>query len=181
MKSLVIARSGGQFAARQMIAASTHAGNVTDVLYFGTAAEAAALADCGAAAIATWSGPLLDTHPADAPLAVMERFINESTEKPAIVLFAGDPAGREWAPRLAWRLSAGIITEVIGWSTSGEGIAYRRPVYGGKAVATIVSDTPMTVLVVQAGALDAPEATAGGASPIATLDYEIAAQPSWRP
>lgn len=176
MKSLVIARSGAQYAARKMILASVHAGNATDVLFFGPADEAATLADCGAGHIATWSGATLETNPADGPLAVIERYAGET--KPDLILFAGDSSGREWAPRLAWRLKAGIVTEVVAWSTEGETLAFRRPVYGGKAVATIVSDTPQTIAVVQAGALDAPEATAAAAT-VKALDYDIAAQASW--
>jgi len=177
MKTLVVARSGATFAARKMILAARAAGYPVDVLFFGHSDEVGAFADCGAGEILTWNGAALETHPSDAALAMLETVCAQTPRE--LILFAGDSAGRDWAPRLAWRLKAGLITECIGWSEANGRVAFRRPVYGGKAIATIVSDTPVTIVVVQPGTLDAPEAAAAPASAVRTLVDDVAVLPAW--
>lgn len=178
MKTLIVARGGAEFAARKMILAVRHRGDTPAVLFFGTAEAAGALRDCGSGEIATWDGKALATSPGEAGVAVLERFAREY--QPELILFAADSSGREWAPRLAWRLGAGLITECTGWSTGADGkLAFERPVYGGKATATFVSETALSIAVVQAGTLEAPETAAESSAPVRVLDYAIATDPAW--
>jgi electron transfer flavoprotein alpha subunit len=63
--------------------------------------------------------------------------------QPSVVLFAGMSNGRDLAPRLAARLNAGVASDVdrLEW-TDGK-LRARRPVYSGKAFATVdVTSTP---------------------------------------
>ncbi len=63
--------------------------------------------------------------------------------QPAVVLFAGSSNGRDLAPRLAARLNTGVASDVdrLEW-TDGK-LRARRPVYSGKAFATVdVVGTP---------------------------------------
>ena len=63
--------------------------------------------------------------------------------QPSVVLFAGSSNGRDLAPRLAARLNAGVASDVdrLDW-TDGK-LRARRPVYSGKAFATVdVVSTP---------------------------------------
>jgi electron transfer flavoprotein alpha subunit len=63
--------------------------------------------------------------------------------QPAVVLFAGSSNGRDLAPRVAARLNAGVASDVdrLEW-TDGK-LRARRPVYSGKAFATVeISSTP---------------------------------------
>lgn len=63
--------------------------------------------------------------------------------QPAVVLFGGTSDGRDLAPRLAARLGAGVASDVdrLEW-TDGK-LRARRPVYSGKAFATVeVTGTP---------------------------------------
>jgi electron transfer flavoprotein alpha subunit len=66
-----------------------------------------------------------------------------SDVQPSIVLFAGTSNGRDLAPRLAARLNVGVASDVdrLEW-TDGK-LRARRPVYSGKAFATVdVVSTP---------------------------------------
>ena len=63
--------------------------------------------------------------------------------QPSVVLFAGSSNGRDLAPRLAARLNTGVASDVdrLEW-TDGK-LRARRPVYSGKAFATVdVTGTP---------------------------------------
>ncbi|MDP9190975.1 MAG: electron transfer flavoprotein subunit alpha/FixB family protein [Acidobacteriota bacterium] len=73
--------------------------------------------------------------------AALAQVVSEA--QPSVVLFAGSSNGRDLAPRLAARLNAGVASDVdrLEW-TDGK-LRARRPVYSGKAFATVdVVSTP---------------------------------------
>lgn len=43
------------------------------------------------------------------------------------------------APRLAYRLTAGVVTEVLGVEAEGAAVRFQRQIYGGRTIATIVA------------------------------------------
>ena len=57
--------------------------------------------------------------------------------QPAAVFFAGTAMGRDLAPRTAARLGVGGLADVTGLKLEGEAFVARRPVYSGKAFATV--------------------------------------------
>ncbi len=63
--------------------------------------------------------------------------------QPAIVLLGGTSNGRDLAPRIAARLNVGVASDVDRVEWTGGKIRARRPVYSGKAFATVeVSGVP---------------------------------------
>lgn len=56
-----------------------------------------------------------------------------------VVLLADDSFSREVAPRLAYRLQAGLVTEVTSVEAEADAVVFRRPVYGGRCLAEIVA------------------------------------------
>ena len=83
--------------------------------------------------------------------------------QPAIVLFAGTSNGRDLAPRVAARLNVGVASDVdrLEW-TDGK-LRARRPVYSGKAFATVeVTGTP-AIATTRPNAFPAEEAIGGAA------------------
>jgi len=60
-----------------------------------------------------------------------------SEAQPAILLFAGTSNGRDLAPRLAARLNVGVASDVDRLEWTGGKLRARRPVYSGKAFATV--------------------------------------------
>lgn len=98
------------------------------------------------------------TEPCTAALAQVV-----SEVQPAVVLFAGSSNGRDLAPRLAARLNAGVASDVdrLEW-TDGK-LRARRPVYSGKAFATVdVTSTP-AIATTRPNAFPLEEAGGGAA------------------
>ena len=63
--------------------------------------------------------------------------------QPAVILLGGSSNGRDLAPRLAAKLDAGVASDVDRLEWTGGKLRARRPVYSGKAFATVeVSSTP---------------------------------------
>src|SRR5207253_7368190 len=77
------------------------------------------------------------------------------------VLYGGTSNGRDLAPRLAARLNAGVASDVDRLEWTGGKLRARRPVYSGKAFATVeISSTP-AIATTRINAFPAEEA--GGA------------------
>ncbi len=57
-----------------------------------------------------------------------------------VVLLADTSAAREVAPRLAYRLQAGLVTEATAVEAEGEAVVFRRLLYGGRCLAEIIAN-----------------------------------------
>ena len=93
--------------------------------------------------------------------AFLKQVIDEV--KPSIVLFGGTSNGRDLAPRIAARLSVGVASDVdrLEW-TDGK-LRARRPVYSGKAFATVDVISVPAMATCRPNAFPAEEAGAGAA------------------
>lgn len=93
--------------------------------------------------------------------AAMQNAVEQA--KPAVVLLGGTSNGRDLAPRLAARLNAGVASDVDRLEMTGGKLRARRPVYSGKAFATVeVSSTP-AIATTRPNAFPVEEA--GGSAP----------------
>ena len=83
--------------------------------------------------------------------------------KPAVLLFAGTSNGRDLAPRIGARLDAGVASDVDQLSWTDGKLRARRPVYSGKAFATVeVTSTP-AIATARPNAFPVEEAGGGAA------------------
>ena len=102
----------------------------------------------GADVVFAVTHPLLEQYQVDLHLSALESLCRETS--PNVVLVARTEAGRELAPRLAFRLGVGLAQdclEVSIDSSTGRLLA-NRPVYGGNAVAVVSCDyTPQIAAV----------------------------------
>ncbi len=89
--------------------------------------------------------------------------------QPSAVFFAGTAMGRDLAPRVAARLGVGAIADVVGLTLDGDTFTARRPVYSGKAFATVTTagKTPQ-VISLRPNVFAAEEL--GGAGEVVALD-----------
>jgi electron transfer flavoprotein alpha subunit len=63
---------------------------------------------------------------------------------PEVVIFPHDErSGGNVAPRLAYRLKTGIVTDCTGFEVKDGSIRWLRPVYGGKAMAVMTATGPI--------------------------------------
>lgn len=75
--------------------------------------------------------PALTAYHPNAYCAALERIIQ--TAEPRIIIFAGDITGKDLAPKIAWRMRACIITDVVAFcSAEGDWLRCVRMAYGGK-------------------------------------------------
>jgi electron transfer flavoprotein alpha subunit len=90
--------------------------------------------------------------------------------KPSIVLLAGSSNGRDLAPRLAAKLNVGVASDVDRLEWSDGKLRARRPVYSGKAFATVdVVGTP-AIATTRPNAFPAEEAGGGGAAEVVEVN-----------
>ena len=83
--------------------------------------------------------------------------------KPSVLLFAGTSNGRDLAPRIGARLDVGVASDVDQLSWTDGKLRARRPVYSGKAFATVdVTGTP-AIATTRPNAFPAEEAGGGAA------------------
>jgi electron transfer flavoprotein alpha subunit len=89
--------------------------------------------------------------------------------EPLAIFFAGTAMGRDLAPRVAARLGVGALADVVALTLDGEAFSARRPVYSGKAFATVTTAgrTPQ-VISLRPNVFAAEEL--GGAGEIVALD-----------
>ena len=91
----------------------------------------------GADRVYAVSHPLLEEYHADIHLVALEALCRDVS--PGILLLARSVAGRDLAPRLAFRLSTGLAQDCLEVRTDPETgrLLASRPVYGGSAMATV--------------------------------------------
>lgn len=80
-------------------------------------------------------------------LKALQRIVSEAD--PTVILFPGEAAGLELAPRLGHRLKAGVITDSLDFEIQDNGIVFTKPVYGSKAMARLRAATPIVVATVR--------------------------------
>ena len=95
-------------------------------------------------------------------------------EQFSIVVFPATSLGKEAAPRVAVRLQAGLVADVVDVKRDGDCLLAVKPVYAGKALATAKIEVPQQVYTIRpniftATTVDAP-ATVNVVNHSATLD-----------
>ena len=91
-----------------------------------------------------------------------------SEVQPNVLLLPGTSNGRDLAPRLAARLNAGVASDVDRLEWTDGRLRARRPVYSGKAFATVdVTSTP-AMATTRPNAFP-PEETGGGAAEVVNV------------
>ncbi|MGF6571734.1 electron transfer flavoprotein alpha subunit [Paraburkholderia sp. GAS333] len=76
------------------------------------------------------------------------------------ILFCATAAGKNTAPRVAAKLDASQISDVIAIESAD---TFQRPVYAGNAIATVQSGDPVKVATIRTTAFDAARAEGGNA------------------
>ena len=99
---------------------------------------AADLVAGGADEVLWVENPLLVTPEPDATVAALTQVA--PLVGAHVVLLADTSASREVAPRLAYRLQAGLVTEVTAVQAEGEVVVFHRPLYGGRCLAEVVAN-----------------------------------------
>lgn len=97
--------------------------------------DAALAAEAGRYGAARLYAAAIDAYTTEAFTAALAQVVAEV--KPEIVLLPGTSNGRDLAPRLAARLGVGVASDVDRLEWTDGNLRARRPVYSGKAFATV--------------------------------------------
>ena len=147
------------------------------VLGPGARAWAPSLQAAGAGEVITCEEDSIAEAPSEAGLVAL---LEASAQiGPSLVLLPADSLGRDWAPRLAYRLGAGLVTEVTDWSFEAGSPLFERLVFGGKAIATMAVRGEVAVATVRPGAGRREEPPAPGHGHLRDLGARIPLDPSW--
>jgi electron transfer flavoprotein alpha subunit len=133
----------------------------------GVAGSASALGGYGAQTVYLADEPTFKLYSAEGYAAAVVKAAEQA--QPSAVFFAGTAMGRDLAPRVAARLGVGALADVVELTLDGETLVAKRPVYSGKAFATVdtVGKTPQ-VISLRPNVFAAEEA--GGSAEVVTLD-----------
>lgn len=93
-------------------------------------------------------------------------------EGATVVATAASTTGRDFMPRVAGALEAGMISDVIEvYNDAAEGLSYKRPIWAGNLIAKVTSDTDITCVTVRTTAFAVP---AEGSAPVETSSVAVA-------
>lgn len=76
---------------------------------------------------------------------------------PAVVLMGATTQGKDLAPRLAARLGVGLASDCTGFAVQNGDLLITRPIYAGKAIATVKEATRPYMATVRPSVFAAPE------------------------
>lgn len=154
------------------------ASNLGEKLYavlmgHGLSTAAEELAACGTEEVVVLDDEALAQYNPDIYLPVLEKLFSDKA--PKAILFGHTSIGQDLAPRLAFALEAGLITDCVEVEADGGELSFVRPVYGGNALATQRATTDTVLATVRARVGEAPSPSDGGK--VTPLDVEISAEP----
>lgn len=133
----------------------------------GMADPAAELGAHGATTVYLADGPAFRLYSAEGYTAVVTAAV--AAAEPSALFFAATAMGRDLAPRVAARLGVGALPDVTGLTLEGTTFVARRPVYSGKAYATVdCAGTSPQVITLRPNVFAAEQA--GGSAQVVKLD-----------
>jgi electron transfer flavoprotein alpha subunit len=127
----------------------------------GTAGAAGGLGEFGADRIMVAEDAAYELYQPDAATAAVVSTVKSGEY--AAVLFPASAQGKDLAPRVAGRLGSGLATEVTAVATEGGSITVKRPMYAGKAIATLRFAAAPALMTVRANVFPAEERPGAGA------------------
>ncbi len=130
----------------------------------------------GADRVYLTSGGTISPHDTDTHVNLMYTMIKESG--PAMILLGATSLGREIAPRLAARLNASLISDCIDIKLEKGQLVGRRPVFNGKANATVVCQaSEFCIVTAGAGVFDIHELKQNKQGDNISLTYSASEKP----
>ncbi len=156
-------------------------GGRLELALLGAAPEAAAgeAISLGADAVLALKNEALDGYEPDLWLGALQGVIRE--RDPEMVVMGQTAAGRDLAPRLAYRLGTGVAMDCVSIEADGGGqIRMTRPVYGCKAMAVMTSKTRPAVATVRSKAMKAPAPDRSRSGDVVVVEVEVEVDESAR-
>lgn len=135
----------------EQLGGSTHA----VALGHGISEVASSLAHHGAKKIYLADDPALQHYTAEGYTRVLARLVKDV--QPAVVLLGATTTGKDLAPRLAGRLAVGLASDCTGLAAENGQLRVTRPIYAGKAIATVEETQRPYMVTVRPNVFAAPK------------------------
>jgi electron transfer flavoprotein alpha subunit len=140
-----------------------------DVAQYG-----AALIQHGADQVFVVDDPKLKLLEEDLLLRATEEAVEQLS--PEVIIFPHDErSGGNVAPRLAYRLKTGIITDCTGFEVEDGAIRWLRPVFGAKAMAYMRANGPIQLATMRALSFEPLPADTSREGSVQSLDIDLEA------
>ncbi len=135
----------------------------------GVAGLAPEIAAYGAATVYVADAPELALYSSEGYTAALDAAVTAFT--PSILLVSATMMGKDLAPRLAARRRASVLPDVIDLDAVGGRLVGQRPVYSGKARATVTpnANAALQIATPRPNVFPAAKADAPGAGAVETL------------
>jgi len=153
MKILVYAEvRGGKLkstAGELLTAANGFAGHDVHAVLLGKGARdhAQTLAQYGAQKVFVVENPGTDLYQGEPHVATLAALAKSGGY--SLIMGPASPTGRDFFPRLAARLKAGMLTDVVQVGLDGASVVATRPMYAGKCLVELVSKASVTCVTVR--------------------------------
>jgi electron transfer flavoprotein alpha subunit len=142
------------------------------LLGWGIEGHASSLIERGADTVLLADDAGLEDHQAELVLGVLERAVEQLS--PEVIIFPhSDLSGGHVAPRLARRLKTGIVTDCTGVEVEDGAIRWLRPVYGGKAMASMMAQGPLQLATMRSLAYEPLEPDASRHGVVEELSVDV--------
>lgn len=105
------------------------------VIGANTGSAADEMAKSGASRVYHADDPALQSFAPEVYATVLADLVRKT--QPALVLFGATGIGKETSARVAAKLDWGLATDCIAFSAAGGNLVLKRPIYAGKAIATV--------------------------------------------
>ncbi len=135
---------------------------------------AAGLGAYGADAAIAADAPQLELYSSGTYARVVEEAAKKV--KPAAILMGATAMGKDLSAQAAARLGAGLATDCVGFSLDGGKLTAKRPVYAGKAFATVKILTEPAIATTRPNAFPARKKADAPAPPVEKLAVSFAAE-----
>lgn len=113
----------------------------------GCAAHAQTLASFGASKVFIVETSETNTYQCEPHIQAVSQLIQANGY--TLVMGPASPTGRDFFPRLAVRHKSGMLTDVVSVKNDGGKIVARRPIYAGKCIAEVCSQSALTFVTVR--------------------------------
>ena len=137
---------------------------------FGTDVQAAAeeVARYGVQKVYAGSHPALTYYQAEACVAALVKLIAEV--KPGLLLLGDTPFVWDMAPRLAFELDAGLVTDCVKIESEAGEYLYTKPIYSGNAMAHYSVEGDLAIATMRSRSAEPAEICAEPASEVVLLE-----------
>ncbi|EPG65469.1 electron transfer flavoprotein subunit alpha/FixB family protein [Leptospira wolffii] len=89
-------------------------------------------------------------------------------KNPSVILLPHTSQGKDYSPRLAVKVGAGIIADVVGLSVDGGKVVAKKPIYSGKAYGNFKITSPIGIFTIRPNSQEVVQKAGAGAAEAAS-------------